>query len=111
MNKNENAKFLILAGKKYRVIHYKHHNKYDIQLTQITERKQVLQYCEQRANMKKNDDSHFKQHCMIPNNRYQKNYKYYLNLCYKIFTGKFASKTAETKIISKRENRGFSVKS
>ena len=42
MNKNENAKFLILAGKKYRVIHYKHHNKYDVQLTQITERKQVL---------------------------------------------------------------------
>ena len=48
---------------------------------------------------------------MIPNNEDLKNHKYHLSPYCKKFTRILASKAIDTKIISKRENRGLAIKS
>ena len=92
------------------IIHYERENNYDLQLTQITEKTSATILREKREH-KKIDDAHFQQYCMIPNNEELRNDKYHLSPCYKKFTKILASKTIDTKTISKRENRGPALKS
>ena len=83
---------------------------YDVQLTQITEKISAI-ILQAKRKHEKNDDAHFQECYMIPNNEDLKNHKYHLSACYKKITRILASKTIYTKTISKRENRGPGIKS
>ena len=87
------------------IIRYERENNYNFQLTQVTEKISATTLRSKREH-EKNDDAHFQECCMIPNNEDLKNHKYHLSPCFKKFTRTLASKTIDTKTISKQENRG-----
>ena len=90
------------------IIHYECENNYDVQLTQITEKTSAT-ILQAKREHEKNDDAHFQQCCMISKNEDLKNYNYHLSPCYKKFSRILASKTIDTKTITKRESRGLAI--
>ena len=92
------------------IIHYEHEKTYDDQLTHITEQTKA-RILEAKSKHEKNDDGHLQQCCMIPGNEDLKNCKYHLNPCYKKFTRILVTRSEDTKIFSKQENKTPSVKS
>ena len=56
------------------IIHYERENDYDVQLTQITEKTSATILQAKRGH-EKNDDVHFQQCCIIPNNEDLENHK------------------------------------